>query len=311
MTETQTAPGHPNTPTWVNLHIGVHFTANGYLPENVQENEERLKANGIYTPTMRHARAVILSMLEQLDGLPPIKPEEEEVMMRLLGQPSAGKLFLSDDRWSASLRDSFSGDMLYSEIAERVAPVTELFASSDLQISLSLINPAVFLYNSLTSGTAQSRIQGFLERVDPETLRWRDTIAALRSAVPDVPLLIWCEEDAPLIWPRVLHKLFNLSGDQPLTGALAPLRPLLEDEGFIRLDAYLRSHPPETQAQYEQVILLFLDKYGRPDVLAPRCDIPGWDDIDIEAVSAHYEEDIAELAQSEGITFLLPGTQAE
>lgn len=295
---------------WINLHIGVHFAGAAYLPESLNANEGLLKKTGMHAPSPRQARAAILGMIDQLDGLPPILPEEEAVLSRLRGDTGARNLFMFDDRWAAPLRSAFNGDILYSEIDERVLPVAELFASSKLQISLSLLNPGVFLNNSLSSEPAEKHVRDFIKRIDPETLRWRDTVAKLRKALPDVPLLLWCEEDAPLIWPDVLRHLFNLPDDCPVLARLAPLRPLIEKEGFIRLETYLRKHPPETRAQYEQVIMLFLDKYGKHEALIPHCDVPSCNAETLEIMSANYEEDVAYLAQQDGITFLLPEIHA-
>ncbi|NVK47296.1 MAG: hypothetical protein HWE33_13410 [Rhodobacteraceae bacterium] len=295
----------------VTLHIGVHFTADGYLQRSVSANRARLKAHGVHVPAKRHAWSVISKMLENLDGLPPIAEEEDEVRRALLGQSGAQHLFLADDRWAAPLRESVDGEMLYPGIGERVAAVAELFSGAELQISMALINPAVFMSNSFASGTAPRLLSTFVDQVDPAGLRWRDTVEALRAAVPDVPLLIWAEEDAPLIWPTVMRHLFHLPPEEPVAGRILPLKPLLLEEGFERLKTYLIRQAPETPAQYERAIMVFMDKYGREEALAPRCDIPGWGPEDIEVLTAHYEEDLDALAQEEGVTLLLPVTQLE
>ncbi|WP_417280613.1 hypothetical protein [Celeribacter sp.] len=292
----------------VTLHIGVHFTADGYLQRSVSANRARLKAHGVHVPAKRHTWGVISKMLEGLDGLPPIVEEEDEVRRALLGNSGAQHLFLADDRWAAPLRDAVDGETLYPGIGARVAAVAELFSASELQISMALINPAIFMSNSFASGTAPRLLSTFVDQVAPSSLRWRDTVDALRKAVPNVPLLIWAEEDAPLIWPTVMQRLFHLPPEVPVSGRILPLKPLLVEEGFERLKTYLISHPPETTAQYEKVILAFMDKYGREEALAPRCDIPGWDAEAIDVLTAHYEEDLDALAQEEGITLLQPVT---
>ncbi|MBW6419321.1 hypothetical protein [Celeribacter sp. PS-C1] len=290
----------------VTLHIGVHFATTQDLQRSVSANHAQLKKHGVHVPAPRHAWRVISKMLETLDGLPPIAAEEAQVRSALLGTSEAQHLFLADARWAAPLRESVDGEILYPGIGDRVAAVAELFSEAELQISLALINPAIFLHNSFASGTAPRLLSTFVDQVAPESLRWRDTVAALRAAVPDVPLLIWAEEDAPLIWPTVMRHLFHLPPEVPVAGRILPLKPLLSQEGFEQLKSSLTSHPPETPVQYEHVIMAFMEKYGREEALSPHCDIPGWDAEDIDILTAHYEEDLEALAQEEGITLLQP-----
>ncbi|WP_321364975.1 hypothetical protein [uncultured Celeribacter sp.] len=295
----------------VTLHIGLHFTSADYILKAIGANRTCLKEHGIYVPPKRHAWGTINAMLKRLDGLPPIAEEATEVRTTLLGKAQAQHLFLSDERWASPLRTALEGKTLYPEIGTHVRAVAEIFSSSELQIGLSLINPAIFLSESFASGTGAHLLKTFVEEVDPATLRWRDTLNDLRAALPDIPLVVWAEEDAPLIWPAVMHRLFHLPPDVPLSGRILPLKPLLHDEGYERLQTYLTSHPPKTREQYERVVMVFLNKYGREEALAPRCSIPGWGAEDIEVLTAHYEEDLDSFAQDDSITFLQPVTQPD
>lgn len=290
----------------VTLHIGTHFTASRYLDKVLEANMSTLSEAGVHVPTQRHARSVLIGMLKELDGLPPIFEEEQAVLDRLLGKSPADKILLWDDRWSAPLRNAFEGDHLYAPMA-RIAPrVAELFSCSEFQISLSVMNPAVFLEFARRSDTVPKHIADFLSRVSPDTLSWRDTIDALRHKLPNVQILIWAEEDAPLIWPNVIRRLAHLPEGAPLTGHHLPAAHLLEAEGLTRLKTYLETHPPRTATQHEQVMTVFLEKYGKPEMLTPTCELPGWTDADIARVSARYEADLIALSEEDGIDVIAP-----
>lgn len=295
-------------PTQVTFHIGVQFSTGRDILLSAKANANLLRARDISLPPIRKARKIIDETLRRLDGMPPIPEEQDALLAELTAPGKVAHLVLDDDLRAGSLRDLFTGPTLYNGIETRIAPVAELFSNTSFRLSLALINPAVFLDRALASGTAIRALQSFVEAAHPAELSWREMVQRLRRAMPDVPLTIWCDEDAPLIWPRVLRHLFALPQHATPEARLLPLQPLLEPEGLTRLRAYLAKFPPETDAQYERVILLFLDKYGIEDALSPRCDIPGWDSAKIAEVTARYEDDIAALAQEEGVTLILPDT---
>jgi hypothetical protein len=295
-------------PPQVTLHIGVQFSSGRDILLSARANAQLLREQGVFLPPIRKARKTIDETLRRLDGMPPIPEEQTELLTSLTGPGEVRHLVLDDDLRAGSLRDLFNGPALYNGLETRIAPTAELFSQTQFRLSLALINPAVFLDRALASGNATRTLQSFAETADPTRLSWREMVQRLRRAMPEVPLVLWCDEDAPLIWPQVMRHLFALPQGAILKARLQPLQPLLEPEGLTRLRAYLEKFPPDTHAQYERVILLFLDKYGIEDALSPRCDIPGWDSAKIAEVTARYEDDIVALAQDEGVTLILPDT---
>ncbi|MCA0044522.1 hypothetical protein [Celeribacter litoreus] len=228
------------------------------------------------------------------------------MLTRVFGRNRSHRALLADDRLASPLRSAFDGSFLYPSIGERVRQFAELFYSSKLQISLSLLNPAAFIHYALVTSSTSKHIEKFLGRVPPEAIGWYDTVMSLKAANPDVPIVLWAEEDAPFIWPRVLRKLAYLPEGTPLNGYHAPLIPLLEDEGLARLQDHLKNAPPPSDEAFEEVISDYLEKFGMVEKLSPRCEIPGWDDRIIADVTARYEEDLERLAQEDGIEVIAP-----
>ncbi|WP_339692976.1 hypothetical protein [Celeribacter baekdonensis] len=294
----------------VHLHIGVHFAGTTRIVESLRQNSQGFAERGIRTPPARLYRQAMTGLLERLDGLPPIETEEIELLDDILQGNTAKAVIMADANWASPLAEALHSDRLYPDIGTRVAPIAELFESSDLRLSMALRNPAAFVQSAQDSGKARGATNAFLRNVQPETLRWCDTVDALRSALPNVPLTLWCEEDTPLIWPRVMRQIAGLPKDATLRGGFAALRDLIQPEGLKRLQVFLAGHPPETDAQYERTVLAFLDKYGKEDALDEPCDLPGWDANVIETVTQHYEDDIAALSARNDITFIAPASMA-
>lgn len=310
MTETDQTTDQTPVRKRVHLHIGLHFAGTTRIVEGLRQNSQGFAERDIRTPPARLYRRAMTELLERLDGLPPIEAEEIALLDEILQGNAAKTVIMADANWASPLAEALHADRLYPDIGTRVAPIAELFESSDLRLSLALRNPAVFAQNLQDSGKARGATSSFLRSVQPENLRWHDTVEALRNALPNVPLTLWCEEDTPLIWPRVMRQIAGLPNDAKLRGGFAALRDLIQPEGLKRLQVFLTKHPPETDAQYERTVLAFLDKYGKEDALDEPCDLPGWDAGVIDMVTQHYEEDIAKLSARDDITFLLPATIA-
>ena len=295
----------------IHIHLGTHFSGTADLIGSFDACATQLSAAGRYAPPERNLRRTVRGALQSLDGMPPIAEEQEKLLKALLPSGDTGgvtQLLLAEESWVGRTPDAFGADMLYGEIAENAGHVVELFAHNSPKISLSLRNPAVFLHHVYHASNMKQYVGPFLERVAPEEISWLPTIEALRKAAPDAPLTLWCYEDSPLIWPRLMRHLTGLdlctaAADDK---AFGPLTEALEPEGFARFRTYLEKHPPQSDLQFEKIVLAFLDKYAHEAFFDETVDLPGWGSAEIEEVTAGYAEDIDALAEQDGITVLLP-----
>ena len=71
-----------------------------------------------------------------------------------------------------------------------------------------------------------------------------------------------------------------------------------------RLRAYLSSHPPKNEIQRRRVLAAFLDKYALEDAIEEDLDVPGWTPELVEQMTRDYEEDLSEIAELPGVTFI-------
>lgn len=287
------------------LHLGVHFAGTPRLLASLRANKEALELRGTQVPHVHTYRKPVLDLLADLDGLPPIGPEQDRLLASITeGTPR--QLVLADPDWASPLGAAFADGRLYARIAAHAPRVIELFEGQDLHLSLAIRNPAFFVNEALVKDKHVGAVHQFLRWSNPDNLSWIPVIDALRKAVPDAPLTVWCEEDTPLIWPRILRTVGGLREDDKLRTSFSALRNLMRPEGLNRLHAYVRTYPPADDAQTEQVILAFLDKYGIESAMKAPSVVPDWTAQTIRTISDHYERDIDLLAARDDIDMILP-----
>ena len=55
-----------------------------------------------------------------------------------------------------------------------------------------------------------------------------------------------------------------------------------------------------------RVMMAFLDKYGRDDLIEDELDLPEWDETLVQDLTEVYEEDTAEIAGMDGVRLIVP-----
>jgi hypothetical protein len=67
---------------------------------------------------------------------------------------------------------------------------------------------------------------------------------------------------------------------------------------------YLARHPASSATQYKRVVSAFLDKFALDDKIEMTVDMPGWTDELVAGLTAAYDEDVARIANMDGIDFI-------
>lgn len=298
----------------LHLHIGTHFTGTSDVVHSLRSAADSLRPQGVYQPAPRFLRRSVRAHLDQLNGMPPIESEQEELWNTLLPgeiQSWAERAVFAEESWIGGVREAFNGKFIYDEAAQNLRRLTELFSNHDMSVSIALRNPAVLLHHAINANKMQKPVSQFLERTPLENLRWSLMIEQLRAAVPELPLTIWCYEDQLLIWPKILRHLTEKNVDLTQKDTMVPFENALVAEGLPRLQTYLAKYPPQSDAQFEKIVLAFLDKYANEEAFDEAVDLPGWAEDQIIEVTDMYEEDIEAFEQEDGITLLLPETTSQ
>lgn len=294
----------------ISLHIGAHYTRTPRLIGTLKSNARAFGRLKILSPDPDSYRPVLTAALKRLDGLPPIREEEDAILAEILQDNTATQhLIMVNENWAGGRNMMFQGGQLYTDIGPTVSRIVELFSQHDVQISMAIRNPAFLISSALTSSASPLSLKWFLDANDPMNLSWVSPVNDLQKAMPNVPITMWCEEDTPLIWPRIIRQIAGMAEDAPIRSTLAAVAEALQPEGTTRLRAFLRNHSLSTPQQHERAVLAFLDKYANETITNTTCDVPGWTAQTVHDLSLNYEDDIAELSQREGVNFILPVTQ--
>lgn len=209
--------------------------------------------------------------------------------------------------WSSFLNfPAFAiGDVLYGQGGERLYGFTQIFPDADAEFHLAIRNPASFLPD-LRARVMSKGHGDVLQDVDPRGLRWSDTVRAIKEANPGVPLTVWCDEDAPLIWPEVLQAISGHSLETRLEEDEELLSDLMTEPGLLRYRTYCRDHPPQTVAQRRRIVTAFLEKFGRPERLAADVEVPGWSGALVDELTQTYLRDVDRIARIPGVRLIAP-----
>lgn len=283
-------------------HLGAHFTDEERLLKCLLKNRGLLSQHAMAVPGPKSYRILLRDTIMSLKGQPASEDTQAAILDQILDNDHAERLILSWDGF-LSLLPWVLKNGLYESAGSRIRAFSQLFPVYESEFHMGLRNPASFLpalYQSLKSPP----IGEFLAGIDPFDLHWSDVVERILDENPDTNLTLWCDEDTPLIWPEVLHRVAGIPADVVLEGEMDLLSQLMSGEGLTRLNAYLLSHPPAGIPQRRKIVSAFLDKFALPDRIDYRFEMPGWSASMVEEMTQAYEEDIARIMAMPEVTFI-------
>ena len=287
------------------LHIGAHCTDEDFLLKTLLVNRENLAQSGVVVPEPGRYRPVVRETLHILKDAAPTPEMQETILDALLDEDDARRVVLSHDSFLCVPGMALGDGALYPMVGKKAPRLRTLFAHSEVSFHIALRDPATFI-PSVFERAQETEFANFISDVDPMTLRWSSVISRLRQAVPEAPVTVWCNEDTPLIWPEVLRAVAGLDASAKLKAEHEFLRNVMSRNGVQRLQVYLDQHPPANIAQRRRVVSAFLDKFAQDDALEQEIDLPGWSAAYVDTLSQLYDEDVAQIAAMEGVTFIAP-----
>ena len=287
------------------LQTGVHHTEHERLIKSVLRNREMLTQRGVAVPGPGSYRGLVRETLNAMHRTPASADAREVLMDAMLDDDTAERLILSDPNFFRSQATAFQEGYLYPAAPRRMARMRELFAQDELEVFVALRNPATLL-PALYRDADDKSDAGFWGGMSPENVRWSETIADIRAAVPDVPLTIWCAEDMPLIWAEILREICGLDGHVHVEGAFDLLFSIMSEEGQKRFTAYVGDRPELSEIQLRRVIVAFLDKFALPEEIEEELDMPGWTDDLVAELTAIYDEDVLAIGRMPGVSLITP-----
>ena len=290
-------------------HLGAHCTDDERLLRCLLKNRGLLAEQGIAVPGPTRYRTLLRETAVALKGQPASRDTQSLVLDQILQDDRAERLILSWDNFLSFAPWAMEGG-LYRAAGERMRAFALIFPEIEAEFCLALRNPATFLpalfdkQKNAKGGTKD--FAAFLKHRDPHDIRWSDVIDRILELNPGVPLTIWCDEDTPLIWPEVLLAVSGHSPQTVLEGTDELLSQIMSAEGLKRLQAYLDSHAVTTPDLRRKVTTAFLDKFAVPDRINIEVVVPEWTAALVDSMTLAYEQDVAHIRATPGVTFIDP-----
>lgn len=287
-------------------HLGAHCTDDDRLLRCLLKNKGELAGIGTMVSGPGRYRRVLREAMNALKDQPASPELQEDLLAAVMDEDHAERIVFSNQQFICAAHSVLAENRIYPQIGEKVQWLRNLFPEAAAEFHIGLVNPATFIPELFDRCKEESDFTGFLAGVAPVALRWSDTLAAIRAAVPEARLVAWCNEDTPLIWPEILRDLGGMPESMKIEGEHDFLGTIMSEEGIRRMESYLATHPVKTPQQRQRVVTAFLDKYAKPEAVVMEMDLPGWSEELVEALTAGYVEDIERIRTMEGVAFLSP-----
>jgi hypothetical protein len=288
------------------FHLGVHHTDQDRLVRSLLKNRGVLARQRISVPGPGRYRVVLRDVVNRLRGEPATREAEDLLLEAIADSDPPETLFLSNDSFLCLPERVLDDGRLYAR-AFKAKWLRHLFPSHEAAFAIALRDPASFVPALFRARkTRDLDFEDYLTGVDPLSLRWSDVIATIREGNPDAEIVVWCNEDTPLVWGAVMLAVSGAAPDTALDGVLDIALRLVDEEGATAIAEHFGRPPYFDGPEFRRSLGRFLEAHGRADELAEVIDLPGWDADLMERLTAAYDEDVARIAAMPGIRFIHP-----
>lgn len=289
-------------------HIGLHCTDEDRALNCLMSNAQTLAAEASSVPRPGRFRPALREAMLALKGAPAPPDMQERLLDAVLETDRPSHVLFSSDSFLCVPQRAITPEGLYPLAGERATWIRQLFPDAPAHFCFALRNPVGLVPALHARMKSDETFADFVDRIEPESLSWHDMVTRLRAAVPDAQLTIWCNEDAPVLWPEILAQLAGRTNGEAadLSGWDAFYEELMGSGALERMRSYLSSHPPKDPAHRRRVIAAFLDRFAQDGAVVEEYEDPVWHPARVQRLTEQYEADIARIEQMGGVTLLLP-----
>ncbi len=287
------------------FHIGAHATDQGKLLKSLFRSKSILAGRGVAVTGPGRYRGLLQETLARLDDAQPAPDARDVLLDAILDEDTPDRVILSNDSFICFPGQILAEQMFYAATTEKIMKLVNLFPDDQLEFFLALRNPAGFI-PAAHELVPRLSFEQFLRGTNPLHLRWSHMVRRIREAAPQATVTVWCNEDTPLIWERLLHALASTDPATELNGIHDLLEEIMTREGMQRMRGFIQKNPPRSQARKQRIIEAFLDKFARQDILEEELDAPGWTEQLVSQLTDIYEADVEDIRQMQGVRFIAP-----
>ena len=284
-------------------HFGAPFSENDQLIWSLRKNSVLLSENGVSAPRPKRFKSLIPTLISGQDGnLPPVE-DQESFFSAICSKETIDRVILSNSTFIGSPTWMLADGKFYPNAARNIANIRNLLPGNPCEFFIGLSNPVKCMSAAFGAQTNRSH-QQFFNKIELESIRWSDVILAIKEALPDTPISVWCDEDTPILWPTIMRDVSGLNLETPMEGEFDIIRKIMSKEGSDRMEAYLNDRPNLNELQRRRVKAEFLQKFVLSSAVEEEIDLKGWTDATVDALTEIYEDDIERIERMPGINLI-------
>lgn len=287
------------------FHTGAHFTEEERLMKCLLRNQDKLRERGVAVPGPGKYRKLLRQTVVAMSESEAAADARDVVLDAILDDNRAERVLLSNAHFFGAPRAALRKGLIYPNAPERVANLVRLFDTDEVELFMAIRNPATFLPACFAKSPREDTAD-FMGGVDPRAVRWSDTFVRIREAAPNVPITVWCNEDAPFLWSQMMREMGGMDHGEPVVGGFDLFGDIISEEGMKRFVSYIKSKPSLTEMQVRRIMVAFLDKFALDEAIEEEIDMPGWTAELIDEMTESYEDDLATIERIPGVTVLTP-----
>lgn len=284
-------------------HIGAPFTDKDQLVWSLRKDTDLLEENGILLRRPKAFRPQIAKLIQQLGGADASEEEQKALLFAIVRDQPISRLILSDAAFMGDAGAMLENDGFFGDIGPRIRHLRQVFPQAPGEIFLCIRNPALLVPEAFKAYKGGD-YDDFVGNADLLALRWSEVIDRIQMANPSCPITVWCHEDTPIIWPKVLSKVTDIKTPVRFAGELDVICSIMSEAGGARLKAYLEARPQFSEKQRRSIAAIFLEKFVLEDALEEEIDLPALTDDVVDQMSDAYDDDISVIEEMPGVTFL-------
>lgn len=286
------------------FHIGAHCTDEGQIQACLTKNQTLLVREGIVVPSPATCRPILRETMSYLEGEPANDAMQELMLNSILTEDHPQRIIFSNEAFLSGILRILDHGTLYPDAGDKFLELFNLFPNREVEFCLAIRNPATFL-PACFARSKTTEFEDFTSNVDLQSLRWSDVLARIRDRIPNAVFKVWSNEDTPFIWHELIREITDCDHNAKLEGLDEFLKSIMLDEGFERMQHYLKIHPPANEIQRRRILSAFLDKFEIEDDDS-EFDASYWTDEYENALTDAYEEDLFVIERMPGVQFISP-----
>lgn len=288
------------------FHLGVHHTDEGRLVRTLLRNRDALARHGIAVPGPGRYRKVLRDVVNRLRGAAASAEAEILLTEAILDAPAPETLLLSNESFICLPDRALDESRLYAR-AFKTAWLRQVFPRHEVAFALALRNPATLVPALFRNRrTTSLEFEDYMTGINPHDLRWSDTVATIREANPDAEIVVWCNEDSPILWGGIMRAVTGLPHDVALDGGLDLAMQIVDKTGAAEMAAHFGRPPHFDGPEVRRRISRLIEAHGRAEEIDEVIDLPGWGEELMGALTAAYDADVARVAAMPGVRLVEP-----